>query len=427
MHAPVSTTMESISWLDAFFTAVSAVCVTGLVVVDTGTDFTRFGQSVILGLIQLGGLGIMTYTSLVFYLWRKKVSLMDRISVGSGLLHDPTFHLGRFLFLVVISSFIVEALGAILLYSMDPVGFAPFRAIFHSVSAYCNAGFALQPDSLMHWSTHSGINMLFMFLIITGGIGFTVINETVFDTYHYLKGKTKQNPIKAMSFHSRVVVSTTVFLILFGAVVMFLAEYESVMEKGRASHYALIGLFQSVTARTAGFNTVEIGGMTNISLVILMGLMLIGGSPGSCAGGIKTTTFRTLAAFIGSQFKGREQTVIRNRAVNQETLNKALTLTIFSMILISVAVLVLTVTEGGARAHPQIRGEFMELLFEAVSAFGTVGLSTGVTPTLSPTGKLILMVLMFTGRLGPILFLTFIRSRQQPLHYSWPEEGMMIG
>jgi len=426
LYSPESAT-RPISWVDALFTSTSAVCVTGLVVVDTGTVFTRFGQSVILCLIQLGGLGIMTYTGLIFYLWRKRVSLTDRQAVGQSLLHDPSFKLGTFLVHMVLFVVGVEALAAAMLHAMAPAAFPAFSAIFHSVSAFCNAGFSLYADSLVGFRNDWRINLLIMALIIIGGLGFSVVMESravLFTRLGIAPGVKRRT---RFSHYSRMVIGTTGFLILAGWGTLFVAEFVGYHQTLSLAEATLSTLFQSVTCRTAGFNTLDIGQMTNVSLMIMIGLMFIGGAPGSCAGGIKVTTFRTLAAFVMSHIKGRQQTVIGKVAVDLPTLNKALTLLVFAAGIIGAAVMALTITEGGDIPHPQARGMLLELMFESVSAFGTVGLSTGLTPTLSTGGKLIICALMFIGRLGPILLVTAIHGYQKKQRYYWPEENFMIG
>ncbi|MDH5297489.1 MAG: ATPase [Desulfobulbaceae bacterium] len=426
LHNQASHVAGPISWTDALFTATSATCVTGLSVVDTGTTFSRFGQNVILALIQLGGLGIMTFTGLAFYLWRHHVSLSDRIAVGQSLLHDPTFHLGRFLIRITLWTLAIETTGALLLYIQDPGGFAPYSALFHAVSAFCNAGFSLHSNNLMAWRGNWGINLVFILLITLGGIGFSVLVEL----QEYAAGgfqRTVRNQGRRLSWYAQVVIKTSLFLVIAGWLAIYVAEFVGFNRQLPAAESILTALFQSVTCRTAGFNTIDIGQMTTVSLLIMLALMFIGGAPGSCAGGIKVTTLRALTAFIQAQLKGRRQTVIGRFAVAQDAVNKALILIVFAFGIITCATLLLSITEGGDIPHPETRGLFLEILFEAVSAFGTVGLSTGLTPKLSMAGRWIITLLMFIGRLGPIVFLVAIQSFQKKLFYNWPEENMLIG
>lgn len=424
LHHPASLAQGSVSWIDALFTATSATCVTGLIVVDTGTFFTRFGQDVILCLIQLGGLGVMTYTSLVLYLWRRKVSLTDRVAVGQSLLHDPSFDLGRFLVRAVVAVAAIELAGAVLLFLMTGGEIGVYSAMFHAVSAFCNAGFSLYAGSLVAWKGHWGVNAVVMALIILGGLGFSVLLE-LFGNAVGRRRTLRGQPL--FTWHTLIVLKTSALLILAGAVVIFAAEYLMQRVVAPLHMEALTSLFQSVTCRTAGFNTLDIGKMTNVSLLVMMLLMFIGGSPGSCAGGVKTTTFRALAAFVVSQLRGRRQAVAGRFALDHETMNKSLTLTIFALFIVGGATMLLSLTEVGLTDHAGSRGAFIEMLFEVVSAFGTVGLSTGVTPTLSDAGKIVITLVMFVGRLGPIIFLQVLQDVQRRENFLWPENSLMIG
>lgn len=428
LHSPFSVHHQPISWIDAVFTATSATCVTGLAVVDTGSFFTRSGQLVILGLIQLGGLGIMTYTSLVFYLWRRRVSLNDRVAVGQNLLHDPTFKLGHFLVQLLIWTLLIEMAGALLLFAQAPRDIGLYSAFFHAVSAFCNAGFSIYADSFMAWRGDWGINLVIMLLIIMGGIGFSVMLELkAYIGARLLKiAPNGQSPAR-LSWYAAIVLRTSLFLVIAGAAAIFLAEFIGFHRHLSSNEAVLSALFQSVTCRTAGFNTLDIGRMTNVSLTLMIVLMFIGGASGSCAGGVKISTFRATVAFITAQISGRRQAVVGKFAVDYDTLNKALSLIIFAGVIIFTATMALNVTEGGDVPHPQVRGAFLDLLFEVVSAFGTVGLSTGLTPHLSSVGKSVIILVMFIGRLGPILFLSALQSLQEKKCFAWPEESMLIG
>ncbi|NCC24206.1 MAG: potassium transporter TrkH [Deltaproteobacteria bacterium] len=417
---------KELNFLDAVFTATSATCVTGLVVVDTGSFFSRYGQTIILVLMQIGGLGVMTFTSLGFYLLTKRVSLTDRLAVSQSLLHEPTFHLGRFLGQIVLAAFGIEIIGAICLFAIDPQTFHPFSAIFHTVSAFCNAGFSLFPDSLMAWQDNLAVNGIFMALIILGGLGFFVLLDLAGKRWIQL-GNNGKNQTRSLTWQSRIVLVTTAWLIVCGALVFFLAEHWTSNANRDVGAQFLTALFQSVTSRTAGFNTVDIGSMTNISLVFLCLLMWIGGSPGSCAGGIKTTTFRAMLSFSWSQIRGRKQTVVSGFALDRGTMQKVLALVIVSSLVLALATLVLVITEGGAVSHLESRGRFLEILFEVISAFGTVGLSTGLTASLSSPGKAVVILLMFVGRLGPILFIALLQDVQKKESFAWPEKTILVG
>ncbi len=427
LKMPLSSAGQPLQMIDALFTATSATCVTGLAVVDTGTRFSGFGQWVILCLIQMGGLGIMTYTGLIFYLWTRKISLTDRMAVGQSLMHDPGFHLGKFLIRIVLWTFLVEGAGAVSLYLLDSEGFNLFSAVFHAISAYCNAGFSLNADSLSAYRGNWPVNLVFMVLIIFGGIGFSVMMEILQVCKNRLRMAFQARPVKRMSRYSRLVIRTTLFLIVAGAVAIYAAEFVGYHRHLTLSEAVATSLFQAVTCRTAGFNTLPINELTNVTLVLMTGLMVIGGAPGSCAGGIKVTTCRILMAHAVSRFLGREQTVVGRMAVDRTSLNRALMLVFFTGMIVAAAVLALNITEGGDIPHPQTRGLFFDLFFEVVSAFGTVGLSTGVTTTLTAAGKAIISAVMFIGRLGPIVFVAAIQGYQKPEHFRWPEKSILVG
>ena len=421
-----SDSVKPLSWTDAFFTATSATCVTGLIVVDTGTDFTLFGQGIILFLIQLGGIGIMTFASLAFYLWRQRVSFTDRIAVGQSLLHDPSFNLGKFLIRLVVWTFLIEFFGAVFLSVHAPNMFSPFYALFHAVSAFCNAGFSLFTNSLINWQGDWVINSVFITLIFLGGIGFSVLVEIQAHCSQLIK-PPRNKLSKKLSWHSKTVLQTSIFMIVFGWVAIYLAEFVGNPKRMYIGEAALTSLFQSVTCRTAGFNTLDISKMTNVSLVVMLFLMFIGGAPGSCAGGLKVTTVRVLIAVIISQLRGKRQASIGQCGISEGIIRKAFLLFGFAVGIIFISSLLLDIAEGGDLPHYQVRGQFLEILFETVSAFSTVGLSTGLTAKLTVAGKWILIMLMFVGRLGPLLFVAAVQSIQKTQYYALPEEKLMIG
>ena len=421
-----SNSVKPLSWTDALFTATSATCVTGLIVVDTGTDFTRFGQVIVLFLIQIGGIGIMSFTSLAFYLWRQRVSFTDRIAVGQSLLHDPTFHLGKFLIRLVVWTFLIEFLGAAFLLLHAPNMFSPFYAFFHAVSAFCNAGFSLFTNSLINWQGDWVINIVFIILIFLGGIGFSVLVELQAHCTRLIR-PARNKLSKKLSWHSKTVLQTSIFIVVFGWVAIYLAEFVGYHRMMLAEDAVLTSLFQSVTCRTAGFNTLDISKMTNVSLVIMLLLMFIGGAPGSCAGGLKVTTFRVLISAIISQLRGKRQASIGRFGISEEIIRKAFLLFVFAGGIIFISSLLLDIAEGGDLPHSQVRGQFLEILFETVSAFSTVGLSTGLTAKLTVAGKWILIMLMFVGRLGPLLFVAAVQSLQKTQYYVLAEENLMIG
>ncbi len=412
-------TPTAMSWLDALFTATSATCVTGLSVIEVG-QFDLTGQIIVLSLIQLGGLGIMTFGALLALFLYHQVPLTERLAVAESLLPDQTLKLGAFLLKLAGTTFCLELFGATVLYLYAPRDFPPFSAVFHAVSAFCNAGFSLHATSLTAWRADLVINVVFMGLIILGGLGFTVLLEL----------STRFRPrarLSPLSWYTKMVLSTTLVLILSGWMFLYYAEYLFAglpLDPGEA---LLATLFQSVSCRTAGFNTLNIGTMTNLSLLIMLLLMLVGGGSGSCAGGLKLSTVRVLFGQLSAQVRGSDQCLVEGKAIDQATQQRALLLFTFSIGILFAAVVLLNLSEGIPLQPQQARGQFAELLFEAVSAFCTVGLSTGTTPTLGPMGKLVIIMLMYVGRLGPLAILVSLRRLQPKQRYRYPERGMMVG
>jgi trk system potassium uptake protein TrkH len=271
-----------------------------------------------------------------------------------------------------------------------------------------------------------GVNLVFMGLIVVGGIGFSVFVELKSDLARRLAGRRRMEG-KGISWYARIVLRTTIMLIVLGAAAIYCAEFVGYNRMTMPEDSVLTALFQSVTARTAGFNTLDIGRMTNVSLMVLLFLMFFGGAPGSCAGGIKVTTLRVLAAAMWSQLKGESQVRIGKYAVRDNAVRKAMVLFILASMIIFLAAFLLDFTEGGNKPHFLVRGQFLEILFESVSAFCTVGLSTGLTATLSTAGKWIIILLMFVGRLGPFVLIAALQRVQETPYYRLPEESLMIG
>ncbi len=431
-----------IPFVDAFFTATSAVCVTGLASADVFTVFNRTGQTVVLALIQLGGLGIVTYTTLVFYMLGKRISLRDRLAVAQGLFYDPSFHLGRFLQRMLLTVLLFECIGAAVFCFLEPERIGLFNSVFLSVSAFCNAGFAPWQDSLAQWRNSWGVNLAVMSLIVVGGLGYFVLE----DLFRVLRAKLAsfrqerllavpsetgggKNPkVVRLSYYSRVVLSTTAVLIAAGTAGIFFLELGSAAWKGTpVSERLLISLFQSVTSRTAGFATVDMALFSDAALLATIALMFIGGSPGSSAGGIKTTTFRILWGNIEAQLRGHPQIIVAGKAVASRVCNKAMLLFCYALGTVIIATFMLLLTENGSAHHGAAPFQFMDLFFEVVSAFGTVGLSVNLTPHLSDAGKIILCIVMFIGKLGPVWLVSTIQQFQTEPAYRYPEDSMPVG
>jgi len=421
---PAASTSRNLKFVDALFTAVSASCVTGLVVMDTGTALSRFGQLVILGLIQAGGLGIMTMSTLFLMLGGKRPSLVGRTIIqdtftGGGERSVPDIIRDVFLFTVTI-----EGMGALLLFfrflpERTP-GQAFYFSVFHAISAFCNAGFAFFANSFIAYREDLILNLIICFLIISGGIGFLVLSELK-RNFPYNRRKWSR-----LSLHSKLVLSVTALLLIFSSLLISLMEWHNTVASLPVPARFLAGFFQAVSARTAGFNTLPIGDMANETLFLLMVLMFIGASPGSCGGGVKTSSFASLIVLGISRLRGHDRPQVFQRTISATSIAKAMSVVLISTIVIVFATMAVLMTELGETPHSMSRGKFLELLFEVISAFGTVGLSTGITESLSQAGKLILSLVMFVGRLGPLVIVLAV-SRPDAPHYYYAEEDIMSG
>ncbi len=443
LRLPPATRGQPLTWLDALFTATSAVCVTGLVVVDTGTRFSPFGQGVILVLIQAGGLGIMTMSTFVLFLLGRRTTLGESEVISDTFGSIRRVSAGRMVALVVTLTFVAEGIGAVSLYhsfsSRYETGRAVWYSIFHSVSAFCNAGFSLFPDyaSLTGYAGDVPINMTVMLLIVTGGLGAPV----VYGMARYVRVRLSRR-VTHLDLHAKLVLGSTALLIVGGALVFWLLEHDGTAMQARPTGTRVLdSFFQSVTARTAGFNTVDFAALSETSLLVVMALMFIGGSPGSTAGGIKTTTAAVAVMALVSRLRGKPRVGGFGRTIPEQALSRVFALMVICTLLIGVGTLVLEEAESVQLARQmngawttvppgdagQARVPVTWIAFEVVSAFGTVGLSTGITPYLSWVGKSVLIVLMFAGRLGPLTFVRILSERARVLNFSYPEEDVYIG
>lgn len=423
---PISNVKTPLSFIDAFFTSTSATCVTGLIVVDTASQFSGFGQFIILFLIQIGGYGIMTLSTYMLFIMGRKLSLKMSDGVADSFLklhhYDLKDLLKTSLVLVTTIELIIAALLFIQFAQDFPFGQAVWYSVFHSISSFCNAGFALFPDSMMRYADNPLINITLMLAIIAGGIGFFVLIDLINTVTRH------KNPARRrISFHSKIVLSVSGTLIVVGAVVFFLIEYNYNLSGLHLDQSILRSLFQSVSTRTAGFNSLDFQHLSNASLFLFIILMFIGGAPGSMAGGIKVTSIGILAIVVISRIRGQNQITLFGRAISKENLEKSLSLILLSLALVLFLVLILLLTELGGLTHTESSGKFMEILFEAVSAFGTVGLSTGITSSLSSSGRIILILLMIIGRLGPLTLVFAMNRKSKTSIIQYPEEKIMIG
>ncbi|MVO98024.1 TrkH family potassium uptake protein [Paenibacillus lutrae] len=410
---------QALSFIDAFFTATSATCVTGLVVVDTGTHFTLFGQIVIILLIQIGGLGFMSMATLFAFILRKKISLKERLLLQEALNQGSVEGIVRLFRKVLIYSMTIEGIAAVLFtlrWSQD-LGFAKglYYGIWHAVSFFNNAGFDLfgpvtgKFSSLTAYADDFVINMVSVSLIILGGIGFIVISDLI-----------EYPSKKRLSLHSKLVLSATGILIALGTLVIFIFEYSNAKTLGSLGlgGKLLASLFQSVTPRTAGANTLDLPALRQATQFFIIVLMFIGASPGSTGGGIKTTTFTTLVGAIIAMVRGKQDIVFFRNRLGKDRIFKAITLTMFALLFVILVTMLLSTTED----H-----DFLMILFEVVSAFGTVGLSLGLTTQLTIFGKVTIALTMFAGRLGLLTLAYALQPKKEKELYRYPEGKITIG
>ena len=410
---------QRISYIDTLFTATSAVCVTGLTVVDTGKAFTRYGQFIILILFQLGGLGLMAFSTIILLMLGKTPSLRNRLVLQDTLTYFPTKDILSLVKLLLLFTLSVESIGAILLgicwHSLfKSLPELAFFSIFHAVSAFCNAGFSLFSTSLEQFQRDYLVLFTVSFLILLGGLGFLVVSECL--SHIFKRGKR-------WSLHARLTLLTTAFLILSGTIALSLFERSNTLQTMSIPQKITNAFFQSITARTAGFNSINIAHLTNQSLFLLIILMFIGASPGSCGGGVKTTTFAVFFFLIWNKIRGRERVHIMHRTLPPEIPSRALIVVVISFFLIVLSLLLFLIPQTNSLN----RESFLESLFEIVSAFGTVGLSTGITSHLNTFGKVILISIMFIGRVGPLTLVHLVKIRETTTDYQYAEENVMIG
>jgi len=423
-------TFKGISIIDALFTATSAVCVTGLTVVDTGKYFTTFGQLIIMFLIQLGGLGIMTFTTFFMLLLSGGLGIKERLMLGEIFSERNLSKISSTVTRILFITFAIEAIGAIALYNFLPDSIFKnetekiFCSIFHSISAFCNAGFSTFSNNLMDIKNNIPAILTIATLIILGGLGFIVLSESIEKPFLKMLRKIKflRNKIPpqrvVFSLHSKLAISTTAILIIFGSLFFFILEFNNSLKAeptlGKVAH----AFFQAVTPRTAGFNTIDISKISITTTLFIMLLMWIGASPGSTGGGIKTTSFALIVLKIRSMIKGDERVEIFNKQISEESVSRAFASGLLSILLILTATFILTITEKTAN--------LIDIYFETVSAFGTVGLSRGITPNLTIFGKLIIITMMFIGRVGPLVFSFALFGKAEKKRYELQKENVLV-
>lgn len=431
---PNSRTVSSkpLHFVDAFFTATSAACVTGLTVGDIGTDFSPFGHTVIFVLFQVGGLGIITFVAFLSVLSVRSLPVPQMVAFRQIVNAPALSDLKRQIVGIFLIAGIIELVGAILIYQFAPIegnSLARIKwSVFHSVSAFCNAGFSLHSNNLIPFQANAGLIITLMMLIILGGLGFLVIPELL--SYEYTRTRffrrfgffrrlhAGQTPGR-MTVQTKIALVTTGILLVTGLVVFWILEYNYVLRDRSLRDSFLIAAFQSVTARTAGFNSVPIQELTDATLVFVIMLMVIGANPVSTGGGVKTVGFAILLLALRAMVARRDRVEAFGRTIPVQTLLAALSVFVIYVITASVGMFLLSLFDPGMRLQDQA--------FEVISALSTVGLSTGITADLSPSSKMVLCALMFIGRIGPIsLVLSIIQSRRT-LTYRFPEEEVVVG
>lgn len=406
---------QSIGFLDALFTAASAVCVTGLVVADTYTQFSIFGQIVIMSLIQMGGLGIMTMATLVFLLLGKRITLKERLVMQEALNQLTLSGVVKLTRRILLITFVFEGIGAALLSirftQFYGLGRGLYYGLFHAVSAFNNAGFDLMGGfrNLTPFVEDPLINIVIMSLIIFGGLGFSVIHDIL---------STKD--FRRLSLHSKIVITMTGMLLVSGFIIFYLLEYSNPKTLGLLSPLGkiLAAAFQSVTPRTAGFNTLNLSDLTMPSKYLTIFLMFIGASPASTGGGIKTSTFAAIIMMIYTVLASKEDVEIYQRRIPADNVFKAAVIAVISLLLVFTGSFLLTVTE---------QADFLSILFETTSAFGTVGLTLGITTELTDFGKIVIMLTMFAGRVGPLTLALALGSKVNKASIRFPEERILVG
>ncbi len=417
---------EPISFIDALFTATSALCVTGLSVRSTANDFSWLGQFIILILIQLGGVGIMTVTTFVLFQLGGRGGLRHRAviaeTLGAGPNQDLKWILGRVLML----SLIIELTGFLILFLRfsfsDNVMAAMWNAIFLSVSAFCNAGFALNDSNLIPYRDDWVVSSVIMFLIVSGGFGFPVMIDL---TRTISKGWP--NAWYDLHLHSKLMIMASATAILLGAIFTLALEWDGVLESLPAERKILPAIFHSVSCRTAGFNSVDINAMRDATLFLSIVLMVIGAGPCSTGGGVKISTVALLVMQAYSRFRGRSHINLFRRTIPEESIDRALASIMFYLLVASLAFIVILVVEENHALAEGSPWQFNDIMFEVASALGTVGLSTGITTAFSTTGKFILILLMFMGRLGPITVFAALALSRSKHTIEYAREEPLLG
>jgi trk system potassium uptake protein len=419
--------VKSVSTIDAVFTATSACCVTGLSVRSTGHELSWFGQAVVLLLIQIGGIGIITITTFVVLRLGGRESLRHRVLLTQTL-GSAERDLRNMIWKILRMVFVCEGIGFLLL-AMPALGgesagagAALWEAFFHSISAFCNAGFGLHDSNLAPYRADPLVNGTVIALIVLGGIGFPVIRD-VGQGLRAGRGRRWEG----LTMHSKMMIIGTSCLLLGGAAVILALEWDNALAGMPMGEKLLVACFQSTTTRTAGFETIPMRSLTNATLFFFMLLMLVGAGPCSTAGGFKVSTLMVLICHAWSRFRGSQRANFFRRSIAPGTLDTAMATSLLFTTVAAVALVGFLVIEQAGATHHEDTHQFLDAAFEVCSALGTVGLSTGITPELSPAAKAVLIVLMFLGRLGPISAFVALAGSERRDRVEYPKEEVLIG
>jgi len=418
--------LKPVSFLDVLFTSASAMCVTGLMTVNVAESFTTFGQIVILFIIQLGGIGIMTAGTFVMVLIGEKISLSDWSLIRSSYTHLKQLNIKHLTREIIIMVLILEAMGTVVLTALwtPDIGFknALYAGLFHSVSAFCNAGISTFPEGLNGMEKKFAADLTFTILIVLGGIGFMTIRDLT------SLARPSNTGRRRVSLQTKIILIFSFCLIAAGALCFFTFEFNHALSERPVHERLMASLFHSVSARTAGFANVNISELNNPTVYALLLLMFVGGAPGSTAGGVKITTIAIIGAIALSRYRGHEKTHVFKKSVPETTVSRAIAIISFAILAVVIFAFLLLITESQSIFMlSDDRGQFLKIIFEAVSALGTVGLSLGITPDLSVPGKLLIIALMLIGRLGPLTVIMAISKPMPHASYQFSEEDIMVG
>lgn len=406
-------TEKHISWIDALFTTTSAMTVTGLNTIDTGSTFTLFGEIVIMCLIQLGGLGIMSFAVLIYLMLGRKIGFKERLVMQQALNQTSLGGIIRLVRSLFIFSFAIEGCAVVLLSLrwIPEFGFAKgiYYSLFHAVSAFNNAGFSLFPDNLIHYVGDPVVNLVISLLFITGGIGFTVLIDL-----------RKAKKFRDLSLHSKLMIVSTFFINIVSMMIIFLLEFNNPNTLGTLTGWEQFwaSYFQAVSPRTAGFNTIDLSGLEDPTAFYMLILMFIGAGSASTGGGIKLTTFIIILLAVMTFIKGKSKIVVFRKTINDTYIVKALAITIISILFVITAIFLMTITE---------KQPFIVIAFEVMSAFGTTGLTMGLTGNLTEIGKEVIIFIMFLGKLGPLTLVFSFARRQTEQKIRYPQEDILTG